>query len=380
MSTKLIIALLILAAFWGVLYLIYGRREEEELKEEGLEVDLLVAMWRTKRLLNFIDRTARKAKRFWKAYATIGVLIGFAGMAYVFYALFQTALASVRGGFKTPGVQLVIPGVTIPLWYGLVGLVVVMVVHELSHGVVARAEGLRLKSVGLVLLAVIPGAFVEPDEDEIKKAPLLSRLRVYAAGSMANIVTALLALLLINYALGPVLVPNGVEITNFDPNGPAKDFLMKGDVIVGINGQSVMSVEDFLKVMNSTRAGETIALQVERAGKVETIRITLADNPSNPGKGYLGVYPSQRLRSKIGAEWLVLPIAFSLYWVYVLNFGIGLMNLFPLVPLDGGKMLDETLREFLPEGIAKPISYAFIAIGLLLLGINLLPALAGLAG
>lgn len=379
MSTRLALALLIIAAFWGALYIIYGRREEEP-KEEGLEVDFLVAMWRTKKLLGFIDRVAGKARGFWKVYSTVGVVLGFAGMAYVFYALFKTALVSVRGGLKTPGVQLVIPGVTIPLWYGLIGLVVVMVVHELSHGVVARAEGLRLKSVGLVLLAVIPGAFVEPDEEEIKKAPLLSRLRVYAAGSMANIVTALVALLLINYALGPVLVPNGVEIANFDPNGPAKDLLNRGDVILGINGQSVMSVDDFLRIMNSTRAGETIALQVERNGEVETVRITLADNPGNPGKGYLGVYPSQRLRSKIGAGWLVLPIAFSLYWIYVLNLGIGLMNLFPLIPLDGGKILDETLKEFLPEGIAKSLTYAFIAIGLLLLGINLLPALASLAG
>jgi len=109
----------------------------------------------------------------------------------IFYMLLKTAMNTLSTKAPSAGVQLVIPGVTIPLWYGLIGLIVVMVVHELSHGVVARAEKLRLKSVGLVLFAVIPGAFVEPDEDELKKAPLLSRLRVYAAGSMANIVVAL---------------------------------------------------------------------------------------------------------------------------------------------------------------------------------------------
>ncbi len=82
-----------------------------------------------------------------------------------------------------------------------------MVVHELSHGVVAKAQRLPLKSVGLVLLAVIPpGAFVEPDEEELGKAPpLRARLRVYGAGSMANVVTALLTLLLINLAITPPL-------------------------------------------------------------------------------------------------------------------------------------------------------------------------------
>ncbi|WP_367883132.1 site-2 protease family protein [Thermococcus peptonophilus] len=84
-----------------------------------------------------------------------------------------------------------------------------MVVHELSHGIVARADKLPLKSVGLVLLAVIPGAFVEPDEEELAKAPLRSRLRVYGAGSMANITTAIITALLITYAINPLLIPRG---------------------------------------------------------------------------------------------------------------------------------------------------------------------------
>ena len=84
--------------------------------------------------------------------------------------------------------------------------------------------------------------------------------------------------------------------------------------------------------------------------------------------------------SKVGAEWLVLPLFFALYWIYVLNIGIGLMNLFPLVPLDGGRMLDDVVKAYLPENIAKPVRYFAIGVGLFLLALNLFPAIMNLAG
>ena len=369
--------LIVVLAFWGIVYVLFGRKEEGE---EGLAVEPFILMWRTKKLLGFIDRIAQRYKRLWKVYGTMGIIVGFGGMMFVFYMLIKSALIAIRAKAQVAGVQLVIPGVTIPLWYGLIGLIVVMVVHELSHGIVARAEDLPLKSVGLVLFFIIPGAFVEPDEDELKKAPLIKRLKVYAAGSMANIVTALLALMLLNYALAPIFQCAGVEIAQFDPDGPAIHYLREGDVIVGINGEQIKTVEDFLNFMNTTKPGQLITLEVLRNGKKITVKIPLGKNPNNPEKGYLGVYPSQRVVSAIGHEGIILPLAFALYWIYILNFGIGLMNLFPLIPLDGGRMLDETLREFFPEKIARPISFAFLGIGILLLAINLIPAIRNLIG
>jgi membrane-associated protease RseP (regulator of RpoE activity) len=79
-------------------------------------------------------------------------------------------------------------------------------------------------------------------------------------------------------------------------------------------------------------------------------------------------------------NWLILPLFFTFYWIYVLNIGIGLMNLFPLVPLDGGRMLDDVFKRYLPEEIAKPVRYFTIGVGLFLLALNLIPALMNLAG
>ncbi len=375
---NLLIVIALIALFWALMYLLFGRNPEE--KEEGLEVDIFVAMWRTKRLLGLIDSLAQKYKRFWKVYGDIGIAIGFGGMIFVFYMLLKTAMKTVTSKGAATGVQLVIPGVTIPLWYGLIGLAVVLVVHELSHGVVARADGIPLKSVGLVLFLVLPGAFVEPDEEEINKAPLRKKLRVYGAGSMANIMTALVALLIINLAIAPLLQPNGIQVAGVVPGSPADGVLQKGDVIIGINGQQITTVESFMKFMNTTKPGQIITLKILRNGRETEVRIKLKEYPDNPEKGYIGIYPAQNVKSKIGGETLIIPIFFTFYWIYVLNIGIGLMNLFPLVPLDGGKMLDDVVKEYLPEKIANPVRYATIGIALFLLALNLLPAFRNLLG
>ena len=381
---RVAVIIIAITAFWLTLYALFGKKEIDPetgkpvKKEEGLSVDLFIAMWRTKRLLGFIDRLSRINPKFWKVYGDIGIALGYMGMAFVFYALLKTALETLRTRTSPSGVQLVIPGVTIPLWYGLIGLAVVMVVHELSHGVVARAEKLPLKSVGLVLLAVIPGAFVEPDEEKLSKAPLRSRLRVYGAGSMANVATAILTALILSYAITPLLVPSGIEVRDVIKGAPADGLLQKGDVIIAINGQSVRTMEEFINVMNKTKPGETITLTVLRNGEELNLKLTLGRNPENPEKGFIGIRPAQHVVSKVGHDGIILPLFFSLYWIYVLNIGIGLMNLFPLVPLDGGRMLDDLIKEYLPERIAKPIRYATIGIGLFLLALNVLPAILNL--
>ncbi|ASJ15223.1 site-2 protease family protein [Thermococcus radiotolerans] len=377
MNSTLLIVIIGIAAFWMILYALFGRREE---KEEGLTVDLFIAMWRTKRLLGLIDSLAGKAKRFWKVYADVGIVLGFAGMAYVFYALLKTAMRTIQTGGEQSGVQLVIPGVTIPLWYGLIALAVVMVVHELSHGIVARAEDLPLKSVGLVLLAVIPGAFVEPDEEELEKAPLRSRLRVYGAGSLANVATALIALLIINFAITPVLQPAGILVSGVLEDGPAFGILQQGDIIIAMDGQQIRDMDSFINFMNTTKPGQVVTLTVLRNGEELNLQLKLGAHPEDPEKGYIGIYPAQHVVSKIGYENIVLPLFFTFYWIYVLNIGIGLMNLFPLVPLDGGRMLDDVVKAYLPERVAKPVRYFTIGVGLFLLALNLWPALANLVG
>lgn len=362
--------------FWAVI----GILGVTVLKDsKSLEIAPFQIIWRTKRFLDFIDRVGREHKGFWRIYGDIGIIAGFGGMAFVLYYFLKQAYNILRPTAEVvPSVQLVIPGVTIPLVYGLISLAVLIIVHELSHGFVARAENIPLKSVGLLFFIVLPGAFVEPDEDELKKAPLRSRLRVFAAGSFANFIVAFISVLVFN-GVTLAFEPHGVEVFGVIKDSPAYGILEKGDVIVEINGVKINTLEEFIKFMNNTKPGEELSLVILRNGKVKNISITLGEHPERPGKGFIGIYPTQHLISKIGFDKELMVIFTLFYWLYVINFGVGLMNLLPVIPLDGGRMLIDTLTELSPR-FGKIVGYSIMVLSLILLGINLLPTIRGFVG
>jgi len=124
----------------------------------------------------------------------------FAGLlfAIVYYGLFifskviQLLFYGIDTLSKTdPGGTLLLPGVNLPLFEGIAALVMIMIVHETSHAVLARIAKVPIKSSGIVLFGIIPiGAFVEPDEKKLEKIDNVRQTRVLAAGSGANFVSS----------------------------------------------------------------------------------------------------------------------------------------------------------------------------------------------
>jgi len=83
------------------------------------------------------------------------------------------------------------------------GLALGLVVHEGGHGLMCRVEDIDVESVGLAFLTVVPvGAFVEPDEEDLRLADRGAQLRMYTAGVTNNFAIALVALILL---FGPVM-------------------------------------------------------------------------------------------------------------------------------------------------------------------------------
>ena len=87
-----------------------------------------------------------------------------------------------------------LPGLNpvIPLWYGILALVIAMVVHEFSHGILSRVADVKVKALGLLMFIFPVGAFVEPDEEEMKNMKKWERMRLYAAGPGSNMVIAII--------------------------------------------------------------------------------------------------------------------------------------------------------------------------------------------
>jgi len=115
-----------------------------------------------------------------------GAIVVNAVVGTLFFGADTLAKTSAGGTFLLPGINL-------PLFEGILALVVVLVVHEGAHAVLTRIAKVPLKSSGLVLFGVIPiGAFVEPDEKRLLHADAARQTRVLVGGPTANLLTSLL--------------------------------------------------------------------------------------------------------------------------------------------------------------------------------------------
>jgi Zn-dependent protease len=90
-----------------------------------------------------------------------------------------------------------IPGVTIrpqSLPYFLASASLAILLHELSHGVLCAIERVKVKNSAILLAVVFFGGAVQPDEEEMKRKEGLGKMRIYAVGSLTNLIIGLLAL------------------------------------------------------------------------------------------------------------------------------------------------------------------------------------------
>ena len=306
----------------------------------NVEIHGPLLMIKTKRLRNFIEKLA-KPKKFWRWFMNLGIPVAFVFMGIMFYSL----IISLEFLFVTPQASLIIPGVDvpgspiyIPLWYGLVAFVVLIVVHEFSHGILSRVEGISIKSIGVLLLAILPGAFVEPDDDELNNVKPLSKLRVYAAGSIANLTTAAIACLIV-FGISIFIIPatfevDGVEISSVVPASPASKVLHEGMLVKSINNVSITNSSSLVNVLAKVKIGDNVSFVTDRG----TFNIVTTANPNNASRAYLGVRTVSHniVKPAVAKTWgNDLPwawyYAMNLFnWIYILNFLVGTFNLMPI--------------------------------------------------
>ncbi len=332
-----------------------------KLDDYGIEMNFPILMWKTQRLRGLISRISNFSPRFWRWFMNVGIVVAFIAMIFITW----TIISSLPSVFETPAVSIVIPGVEvpgssiyIPLGYGLLALATVLVVHEFSHGIQAVGEKISIKSIGLLLFAILPGAFVEPDEDELKNAPKISRLRVYAAGSIANISLALIAILLVSLfsaAIPTYFAEDGIAINRIVSDSPSDGILKEGMILEAIDGHEITNSTDYSEVVSSYHPGDNVTVQTNDG----SYTLTLSKNPNNESRGFFGIQASKHfelINDSLGpVPWILFELVELFQWVFMLNLGIGLFNLLPIKPLDGGHMLEILLTYKMSESTAKPI-------------------------
>ena len=285
-------------------------------------------------------------RRFWRFFGNVGIPMMLVGMFIMFtiviltdyvmlQALYENAMP-LPDKYNAPQNIFLIPGLNeyIPLVWGAIGLMVTLVVHELAHAVLCRTEGVSVKSMGALLLGIVPiGGFAEPDEEELfgkKKEPdpaevrdtgadtrigvgydyavrhpietesviehgsrsgsavgqegdggaengvsRISRMRILAAGVMANFVIALIAFsLLFGPVLGGIAPVSDVVIASVDENSvAAQSGIKESMVITQVDNVTIRTAHDFYIAM-ATR--DDVPMTMHTKGRDKREIFTLA--------------------------------------------------------------------------------------------------------
>jgi len=363
-------------------------------------------MLKTARGRALIDRMARRP-RFWRAYGDVSIaLVAISMVGITALLVWEATLVPSIPADRVPPPQSIlgIPGINpfIPLWYGIVGLVVAVVFHEFLHGVLTRVSRAAIRSVGVLLFVVPVGAFVEPDEEQLRALPRRERARLFSVGPSTNLVLAVGFAFIFSgvFMAGVQPVQAGVGITAYSMSGsPAEtatciqncagtsNGLQPGMVIVAVNATPTTTFAAFRSAMDALPPGQPTTVTVWDEGSVRTFSATpVAGSDGGAILGFFGtdtstdyyhpiagasrfggigssllVYISLPFQGRAPLQeptigfyeitgplaalpsWAFWIFANLAYWLFWLNLMLGITNALPAVPLDGGYVLRDGL-------------------------------------
>ena len=322
----------------------------------------IIFLYRTQFGISWMDKYAQKYREWVILLGYVGIGVGFIGMVFISFFLLKNIYDLVMVPQAQSGVSLVLPGVNVPglgilpFWHWLVAIFVIAVVHEFSHGIVARAHKVEVKNTGVVFFGPIIGAFVEPNEKKMEKEKDTVQYSILAAGAFSNIILAMVAFLLLTFVLNPIegkmTETKGFTFESYyNESYPfAQAGIATGTVIMGIDGKQTKNFQEFSEGLVNKKPGDSVLIQTEK----KPYTLILAANPDQPEKGFLGIkdiknkiVQKQAFESGVGsAVYYMVEISASfLRWLFLLSFGIGLFNLLPLPIVDGGRMVQTFMHK-----------------------------------
>jgi len=390
---------LAIVAAWGVAMALFARTER--FKRWNLGLSLFILMVRTVRGREVIDRIAQR-RGFWRLYGRLSVGLVFVTMAGITALLvWEATLVAQIPARNAPAPELLLglPGLNpaIPLWYGIFGLAVAIIVHEFAHGILARVSRVKIQSLGLLFVYVPIGAFVEPDEAEMKALPRAERMRLFAVGPATNLLLA--GAFLLSFSL--VLMPSvsayheGAGVLYVEPGSAADAIgLRPGWIITSLNNTTVrdnLALRDALSTTQPNQTGvpltacyhascrdfnatlnasyNTVTGQWRgRLGIRGTDVTTAVFSPLGDGSDFprsllifislpfFGLMPLTEPYTEfyhVSGAWAAVPapvfwvLASGAYWLFWLNLMLGATNALPAVPLDGGYLFRDGLHSLL---------------------------------
>ena len=240
-------------------------------------------------------------------------------------------------------------------------------------------------------------------------APYYQRVLMLLAGALFNLVFAIIVFTAAMMYIGDSQTTTTLESITID--SPAElAGIMPGDQLLALDGQEVSSWQEFYDKVGEYTPGDKITVTVLRAGENLDFSLTLADNS---GRAFLGVSPTvvrtpvgltEALARSFGFIGIVAVTIISLLnpatfgqvisqsssvvgisveaanaaeagflpfiaLAAALSISIGLMNVLPIPPLDGGKIVLETIQRIIGRPIPSKIINNISVAALVLLGL-----------
>jgi len=306
-----------------------------------------------------------------------------------------------------------------PVTYGLIALIITLVIHEAGHGIVARVHNIRVESTGILLFLGIPvGAFVNIEQELLMKASMKQKSAILTAGALNNMILAAISLITLYFVIS-TLTPiatsgeskTGVVVMSVNDGSLASKIgLSKESIIQTIAGQKVHGVDDLGNILRSNLGHDIPITWQDKTGQKITRSISLPPFASN--RGILGIAitdltpnPSlvlQRYKSAftsnpiallapptLGQGMLLVPysdlmaakyesnilgssfpiIANILFWIWFINFNVGIFNALPITFLDGGSWYSSLIESRTQKSKASMVKNASLLLSLIMIGI-----------
>ncbi|CAG8494017.1 12762_t:CDS:2 [Ambispora leptoticha] len=233
----------------------------------------------TTQLNYYFQKLAFRASRFWDFWFKLGVFVGagilMIGIGFMLFAAREVFLdlfmqrterpeiiskaiskrdiLGVNPGAGTASTHIhhftnvLIPGLTIPwshLVYILFSLLVCGIFHEAGHAIAAAKYSVPMKSIGIFLYVLYPGAFVDIPVHKLSHRPCLEQLKIICAGVWHNAVLYLLGALLISGGVVPFVMGStfwkpvdgwGVNIISVEKDTPLSHHLQPSNLITRLD-------------------------------------------------------------------------------------------------------------------------------------------------
>ena len=251
---------------------------------------------------------------------------------------------------------------------GLFVLILLVVLHELGHAIVAKRNGVKVEEFGIGFppaakkwkvkrsflgedvtfsLNWLPlGGFVrlKGEYDSAKGegayggSTFWVKTKILLAGVVMNWITAIVLFTILAIIGMPKVLPNQVQlpfdtdvrrspvtIAKITPNSPADKIGLKvNDELIKINGQPLTEAEK-LPIITKQSSGKKVRVEYRRDGKESAVDVQLNDEKSAKESGYLGVISGQT--EKMYSTWSapIMGVATTGQLSYETIKGVGLL-------------------------------------------------------